>query len=115
MNDYNTYIPTRQLAEFVMKNEVAWQMRDSLIGFSCAEGSELSVEDKEYDYENNQMFSILADAKNCKIFDSELGDRKGFEDLIEWSVDEDLLVLVDNELLLCIASCDKKQVLDMVA
>lgn len=39
MNDYNTYIPTQQLAEFVMKNEVAWQMRDSLIRFSCAESS----------------------------------------------------------------------------
>ena len=39
MNDYNTYIPTQQLAEFVMKNEVAWQMRDSLIGFLCAESS----------------------------------------------------------------------------
>lgn len=115
MNYNNTYIPTQQLAEFVMKNEMAWQMRDFLIGFTCAEGNELSVEEKEYGYENNQMFSILADAKNCKIFDSELGARKGFEDLIEWSVDYDLLVLVDNELLLCIASCDKKQVLDMVA
>lgn len=39
MNYNNTYIPTQQLAEFVMKNEVAWQMRDSLIGFSCAESS----------------------------------------------------------------------------
>ena len=41
MNDYNTYIPTRQLAEFVMKNEVAWQMCDSLIGFSFAEDSDI--------------------------------------------------------------------------
>ena len=41
MNEYNTYIPTRQLAEFVMKNEVAWQMRDSLIGFTRAEGNDI--------------------------------------------------------------------------
>ena len=41
MNDYNTYIPIRQLAEFVMKNEVAWQMCDSLIGFTRAEGNDI--------------------------------------------------------------------------
>lgn len=41
MNGYNTYIPTQQLAEFVMKNEVAWQMRDSLIGLLCAEGYDI--------------------------------------------------------------------------
>lgn len=60
MNYNNTYIPTQQLAEFVMKNEVAWQMRDSLIGLTCAEGNELSVEEKEYGYENNQMFGTVA-------------------------------------------------------
>ena len=41
MNDNNIYIPTQQLVEFIMKNEVAWQMRDSLIGFSCAEGNDI--------------------------------------------------------------------------
>lgn len=46
MNYNNTYIPTQQLAEFVMKNEMAWQMRDFLIGFTCAEGNELLLKKK---------------------------------------------------------------------
>lgn len=48
------YIQTQTLVEFIKKNEVAWQMYDSLIEFSCAEKSGLTAEEKkDYDILNS--------------------------------------------------------------
>ncbi len=112
----NAYIAVRLLIEYVRKNEVAWQMRDSLVEFSRAEGYELAEEEnEEYEVKNSEMLAFLANASECKVFILETDKCEGFENLLEWSNDNDLLILVDKELLLCIAPCDKEQVLATVA
>lgn len=114
MNKNMINIPVKKLSEYVVKNGVMWQMRDSLIEFSCAEGVGGASEDnKEYEVMTNEMLTVLADAESVQIFNHKLDDSDGFQDLIEWSRDGDTLILVDDELMLCIASCDKEQVLDM--
>ena len=116
MNETTIYIPSLQLIDYVEKNEVAWQICDSLIEFSSAKGYEFTDEHKQgYEVKNNDMLSVLANAKECQVFNPETDDCAGFEDLTEWSECKGLLILVDNELLLCIAPCDKYEVLAMTA
>lgn len=108
-------IPAQQLAEYVKNNEVAWQMCDSLMNFSQDEGQELIEEvEKEYEVHGSKLLSLICNAKRYFVFDPESDDSPCFEDLIDWFGDKDLLILVDNELLLCIAPCDKDKVLAMV-
>lgn len=110
------HIPIQNLIEFVKTNEVAWQKCDSLIEFSHAEGYEITEEERnEYEVKNNEMLDALANAEVCQVFNPKKDDWGGFEDLVEWSEGKDLLILIDNELLLCIAPCDKEQVLAMLA
>lgn len=110
------HIPIQNLIEFVKTNEVAWQKCDSLIDFSHAEGYEITEEERnEYEVKNNEMLDALANAEICQVFNPKKDDWGGFEDLVEWSEGKDLLILIDNELLLCIAPCDKEQVLAMLA
>lgn len=106
------YIQTQTLVEFIKKNEVAWQMYDSLIEFSWAEKYGLTAEEKkDYDIKNSEMLACLANSQSCKIFNPKYDNHEGFNELIKWSGDNDLLILVDERLMLCIALCDKKFVL----
>lgn len=106
------YIQTQTLVEFIKKNEVAWQMYDSLIEFSCAEKYGLTAEEKkDYDIKNSEMLACLANSQSCKLFNPKYDNHEGFNELIKWSGDKDLLILVDERLMLCIALCDKKFVL----
>ncbi|MDE7089589.1 MAG: hypothetical protein K2O54_05670 [Prevotella sp.] len=112
MNDNKINIPVQQLVEYVKKHEVAWQMCDSLIEFSHTEEYEFTNEEQEeYEIKNNQMLSVIANAKECQMFNPDINNSIVFEDLVKWSKSKDLLILVGNELLLCIAPCDKECVL----
>ncbi len=106
----------QKLIEYVKTNEVAWQKCDSLIEFSHVEGYEFTETEKnEYDVKFNEMLAALMNAEVCHVFNPKKDDWRGFEYLIEWSEAKDLLILIDNELLLCIAPCDKEQVLTLLA
>lgn len=109
-------ISIQQLLEYVERNEVAWQKCDTLIEFSRAEGYELSEDEKDiYDIHNNEMLHIIKNANKCVLFNPEVDDTSCFEDIIEWSEYKDILVLVDDTLMLCIAPCDKDKIMTMVA
>lgn len=112
----NRLIPAQPLAEYVAKNEVAWQMCEGLIEFSRdAEYEFAEGEKEEYEERNTEMLTLIKNAKECRVFNPETDDCAGFEDLTEWSEGKDLLILVDNVLLLCIALCYMEQVLAMAA
>lgn len=114
MNKKKTYISTLPLFNYVKANEVAWQMYDSLIGFSNATCNGFTEnKNNEYDVKNEEMLAILANARECVVFNPEIDDCSGFEYLTEWSESKDLLILVNNKLLLCIAPCEKSEVLSM--
>ena len=55
----------------------------------------------------------MESGQSCQVFNPKSDQYGGFEDLVEWSNEDDLLILVDNELMLCIAACDKTKVLTM--
>lgn len=112
----NRQIPALPLAEYVAKHEVAWQMCEGLVEFSRdAEYVFAEGEHEEYEEKNNEMLSLIRNAKVCRVFNPETDDCSGFEDLTEWSEGKDLLILVDDEVLLCFAPCNMEQVLAMVA
>lgn len=116
MKETKIYLSAQQLLEYVEKNEVAWEEFDSLIEFTRAEDYVFAENEKEgYNMRNNEMLEIIRGSKECVVFDSNADDPSGFEDLVNWSEGKDLLVLVDNTLMLCIAPCDKEQVMAMVA
>lgn len=108
------YIPSRQLIKYVNENEVMWQFCDSVIEVSYADQSMIPKEEKdEYEDRNNNMLSIIQNAGMCSVFNPKSDNCKGLENLLEWADEQDLLILVDGILLICIASCDKKKVLAM--
>lgn len=108
-------ISAQQLAEYVKNNEVPWQMHDTNITFSWKESHEFFGEDDRLENEelNCRMFNVLVNSEDCVVFDPKTDDNSCFEDLIEWTEGKDLLILVDNILLICIAPCDEEQVLAM--
>lgn len=108
-----TNTPAQRLAIYVSQNEVAWQMRDTLIEFSC--GARDNGSHNDCDQSNARMLTLIRNAKECRLFHPTQDDNTGLEDLIHWSKSGDTLVLVDNELLLCCAPCDKEIVLSTIA
>jgi len=116
MNETKRLIPVQKLMKYVKTNEVAWQMYDSLIEFSHAERYEFTEsKENEYEVKNIEMLSVIANAEEWQVINPEKDDWEGFENLIEWSEKNDLLILIDKELLLCISPCDKERVLAMLA
>lgn len=109
-------ITAHLLSEYVAMNEVAYQMCGGIIQFSLEESVKVSeMENEEHEVQNNELLSLIKNANECRVFNPRTDGCKGFEDLIEWSNGKDLLIIVNEELLLCIAPCDMEQVLAMVA
>ena len=111
MEGIKTNIPANLLVGYVMTHEVAWQICDSLMEFSHIGQTRADIEEKEV--QNKGLITILESGQSCKVFNPKSDQYGGFEDLVEWSNEDDLLILVDNELMLCIAACDKTKVLTM--
>ena len=62
------YIQTQTLVEFIKKNEVAWQMYDSLIEFSQTEGNVFTADveghnecQSKHNFDNNFIQYIRSD------------------------------------------------------
>lgn len=108
MDTENVNIHPQRLFEYALRNEIACQKFDSLMEFSCPQNDM-----KECDIRESEIINILRNANQCIVFDPKKENCSGFEELIEWSQEKDLLILIDNELLLCIVPCDKKHVLSM--
>ena len=79
--------------------------------FSHIGQTRADIEEKEV--QNKGLITILESGQSCQVFNPKSDQYGGFEDLVEWSNEDDLLILVDNELMLCIAACDKTKVLTM--
>ena len=104
MKETKIYLSAQQLLEYVEKNEVAWEEFDSLIEFTRAEDYVFAENEKEgYNMRNNEMLEIIRGSKECVVFDSNAHSDR-------WDN-----FILDNTLMLCIAPCDKEQVMAMVA
>lgn len=112
----NLEIPVWVMVDYVENNEVAYQMVDSLVTFTQVD-NDVTLENLGDTgiTSHNDFLYMLKNAERCVVFDSKTNDCSGFEDLVKWSQNNDLLVLVDDGLLLCVASCDREKILGMVA
>lgn len=104
----------KELIEYVSENEIVWQMCDSLIEFSHADDELMDDEKDEYYARYNDMLSVLKNARVCQVFDIEKNGWGAFGDLVDWANRSDMLLLVDEDLMLCIAGCDEDLVLRML-
>ena len=113
MEKNSILIQPQALFEYVDANEVVWQGRGSLIEVTRDKDYHFAKDEKaEYDVVNAELLDILKRAQQCRVFDPATDDCLGFEDLVRWSISDDLLVVIDDEVLLCIAKSDKHRVIN---
>lgn len=101
INSYN-------LIQYATSNELVWQFSDSCIEVTNSHSANENLENLE---ENNSNLKLLIDtlksAQNIEIFDINKDYQESFNELIDWAKPDDLLLLVDDILLLCVSPLDK--------
>ncbi|MCQ2218751.1 MAG: hypothetical protein MJZ33_09795 [Paludibacteraceae bacterium] len=97
-------ISHKALMYYIEREEIAFQFPDELIVFTHPKNiSEIDVLDKA---SISEMKKCVLESNSIKIASvSDIisnRDDKGFNQLAQWSTHDDLLILVDDSLLLCL-------------
>lgn len=85
-------IDKQYLVNYVNANQVVWQKWDGLIEVSGANQPHNNPEFRE----SIEKCDIIEETERETMLET------SFHDLAEWSTDTDMLILCDNEILLCI-------------
>lgn len=101
------------LSAYIENNQVEFQFCDGLIEFTSIDGF-YDEEDVECDILNHvvEMNTAIKEAKEIKVVDAAefMEDRDAvFYEFARWTEGKDLLLLVDDQLLVCIPGCDKNK------
>lgn len=101
------------LSAYIENNQVRFQFCDGLIEFTSIDGF-YDEEDVECDILNHvvEMNTAIKEAKEIKVVDAAefMEDRDAvFYEFARWTEGKDLLLLVDDQLLVCIPGCDKNK------
>lgn len=112
--DMNT-ISRKKLLDYIEREEVAFQFGDGLMCITHPDGDygdEDLAQSMAHDIE--EMMQFIADSQNIRVVQKEdvviEGDKLGFNEFAHWSIDTDLLILVDNGLLICLPNAETRNV-----
>ena len=88
----NAIIDKHVLIDYLSQNQVVWQKWDGLIEVSH-EAAQLN---------NSEFIDAVEKCENFKKVDSNEIYTASFNELVDWSSENDALVICDDEILLCI-------------
>lgn len=115
----NMNISREVLLNTIDKEQVAFKFGDGLITFTNVDGAPYDTDleiNQDIVTEIAEMKAQVKAAKSLKVVQPQtmIDDENplGFNELVEWSHPEDILVEVDSNLLLCLPSCTAKIIVE---
>lgn len=109
-------ISRKKLLDYIEHEEIAFQFGDGLMNITHPDGDygdEVFAQSIAYDFEEMKQF--IADSQNISVVQKDdiasKGDEFGFNEFVYWSIDTDLLILVDKDLLICLPDPDTRNVI----
>lgn len=93
---YNKIMNLQPFENYLRNNEVVYQIADELVNVANAENPECREE----------MLEMFTKCEALVTTDKALALNMGFEELVQWSTDDDTLICCDGEMLLCMPSKD---------
>lgn len=107
------------LSSYIENNQVEFQFSDGLVEFTSADGfyDEMDVECDILKRVVEMKMAII-EANEIKIVEATefMEDHDdAFYEFARWTTGKDLLLLVDNQLLVCIPACHKKMFIEEAA
>lgn len=105
-------ISKKILLEYIECEEIAFQFSDGLL---CITHPNASLLDDVLADDIEEMKKFLINSHKFTIVQKQdvitKDDKLGFNKFANWTIDEDLLILVDEELLLCLPDIDIRKII----
>lgn len=105
-------ISKKKLLEYIKCEEIAFQFIDGLL--CITHPNESHIDDVLVD-DIEEMKKFLINSHNFDIVQKQdvitKDDKLGFNEFANWTIDEDLLILVDEELILCLPDIDTRKII----
>lgn len=105
MSRLNPKLSKKALLNYIDKEQIAFQFSDGLLTFTKP-GKKFDESDFYLGIadEINEMKSVIKNSVSLKTVSKEdfYDDNLGFAEFAKWSVNQDLLILVNENLLLCL-------------
>lgn len=102
----NLTISRKSLLKYLEKEQVAFQFVDGLIKFTQLDSD--GYDDLEDEKDVTEIKQVIEHCTSLNVVDSnEMRNMDlGFDDIVDWARPQDLLLLVDNTLILCLPNKD---------